>query len=43
MKFRLGQDIELQADKRYIQHIRGHAIVDDCDALVELITNADDS
>ena len=43
MKFRLGQDIELQADKRYIQHIRGHAIVDVCDALVELITNADDS
>jgi hypothetical protein len=43
MKLILGQEIDLQADKRYIQHIRGHAIGDVYDALVELITNADDS
>ncbi|OGO07215.1 MAG: hypothetical protein A2Y61_02805 [Chloroflexi bacterium RBG_13_60_13] len=40
---RVGQAIDLQADKRYIQHVRDHSIGDVYDALVELITNADDS
>ena len=43
MKLKPGQEIDLQADKRYIQHVRGYAIGDVYDALVELITNADDS
>src|SRR2546428_4519368 len=43
MKIKVGEKIDLQADKRYIQHVRSHAIGDVYDALVELITNADDS
>ena len=43
MKIAVGQEINLQADKRYIQHVRDHAMRDVYDALVELITNADDS
>lgn len=43
MNIRVGQVIPIEADKRYIQHVRSHAIGDVYDALVELITNADDS
>jgi hypothetical protein len=43
MKIKVGEKIDLQADKRYIQHVRSHTIGDVYDALVELITNADDS
>lgn len=43
MSIKVGQEVELQADKRYIQHSREQAISDVYDALVELITNADDS
>ncbi len=43
MPVKVGQSIELRADKRYIQHTREQAISDVYDALVELITNADDS
>ena len=41
MNIRVGQVIPIEADKRYIQHVRSHAIGDVYDALVELITNAD--
>ena len=43
MRIKIGEEIPLQADKRYIQHVRSHSIGDVYDALVELITNADDS
>jgi len=43
MSVKVGQTIPIEADKRYIQHVRSHAIGDVYDALVELITNADDS
>jgi hypothetical protein len=43
MKLKVGQEIDLQADKRYIQHVRDYAMGDVYDALVELVTNADDS
>ena len=43
MSVKVGQAIPIEADKRYIQHGRSHAIGDVYDALVELITNADDS
>ena len=43
MKLKLGQEIDIQFCKRGIQHIRDHAIGDVYDALVELVTNADDS
>jgi len=43
MKLRVGQEIDIQADKRYIEHVRDHAMTDVYDSLVELITNADDS
>lgn len=43
MGIKVGEEVELQADKRYIQHSRDHSIGDVYDALVELITNADDS
>jgi hypothetical protein len=26
MKLRVGQEVDLQADKRYIQHVRGYAM-----------------
>jgi hypothetical protein len=39
----VGEPVDIQTDKRYVQHIRGHAIGDIYDALVELITNSDDS
>jgi len=40
---KVGKSVDLQPDKRFHQHIRDHAIGDVYDALVELITNADDS
>ncbi|MFC1678697.1 hypothetical protein ACFL2T_00555 [Elusimicrobiota bacterium] len=43
MAIKVGKPIDIQTDKRYIQHIRDTAIGDIYDALVELITNADDS
>jgi hypothetical protein len=43
MSLKVGQAIPIEADKRYIQHLRSYAIGDVYDALVELITNADDS
>ncbi len=43
MKIQIGEAIDLQADKRYIQHVRAHSIGDVYDALMELVTNADDS
>jgi len=43
MPIRVGQEVDLVADKRYIQHVRGQSISDAYDVLVELITNADDS
>src|SRR2546425_6486127 len=43
MNIRVGEKINLRADRRYIHHIRDHSIGDVYDALVELITNADDS
>jgi hypothetical protein len=43
MKIKIGQPIDLETDKRYVQHVRDHAIGDVFDALVELITNCDDS
>jgi hypothetical protein len=43
MSLKVGQAIPIEADKRFIQHSRSHAIGDVYDALVELITNADDS
>jgi hypothetical protein len=42
-KVKVGQPIDIQTDKRYLQHNRDHAMTDVYDALVELITNADDS
>ena len=27
MKLRIGQEVDLQTDKRYIQHVRDHAMV----------------
>ena len=33
MKLRVGEPVDLQAGKRYIQHVRDHAIGDVCDAL----------
>lgn len=43
MKIKVGQEIDIQADKRYIEHVRDYAMTDVYDALVELLTNADDS
>ena len=43
MKQVVGQAIDIEASKRYIQHVRDVAMTDLYDALVELITNADDS
>jgi len=43
MSIRVGQEVDLKAEKRYIQHIRDQSISDVYDALVELTTNADDS
>jgi hypothetical protein len=43
MRLKVDQPIAIQVDKRYVQHLRGYAIGDVYDALVELITNADDS
>lgn len=38
-----GMEIELPVTGRYVQHNRSQAMGDVYDALVELITNADDS
>lgn len=43
MKLKVGQPVDIQFSKRYAIHNRGHSIRDVYDALVELITNADDS
>ena len=43
MKIRVGEPVDLRTNKRYVQHVRDHAMGDVYDALVELITNADDS
>jgi hypothetical protein len=43
MTVKVGVEIPVKVDKRYVQHIRGHAIGDVFDALPELLTNADDS
>ncbi len=43
LKLKVGQPVDIQTDKRYVQHNRGHAITDVYDGLVELLTNADDS
>jgi hypothetical protein len=43
MKIKLGQAVDIETDPRYVKHVRGYAIGDVYDALVELITNADDS
>src|SRR5216684_7819547 len=43
MEIKVGQPIKLQTDTRYVQHNRDYAIGDVYDALVELITNCDDS
>ncbi len=43
MALQVGQAVDLQPDKRLHQHIRDHSIGDVFDALVEFITNADDS
>ena len=40
---RVGQEVQLRATERYVHHVRSHAITDVFDALVELITNSDDS
>ncbi len=34
MTLRVGREVDLQTDKRYIQHIRDHAMGDVYDALV---------
>jgi hypothetical protein len=43
MSVKVGVEVPIQVDKRYVQHVRGHAIGDVFDALPELLTNADDS
>ena len=43
MKIKLGQPIPVQPDKRLHDHVMDSAMGDVIDALVELITNADDS
>ena len=43
MKIRLGEAIPVQPDKRLHDHVMDSAMGDVIDALVELITNADDS
>src|SRR3989304_5162160 len=43
MKIRLGEAIPVQPDKRMHDHVMDAAMGDVIDALVELITNADDS
>lgn len=43
MSLRIGKEVDLQIDKRYVQHNRSHAIGDLYDALAELLTNCDDS
>jgi hypothetical protein len=43
MTLRVGVETPIRVDKRFVQHIRGHAIGDVFDALPELLTNADDS
>ena len=43
MSIKVGVEIPMPVDRRYVQHIRSHAIGDVFDALPELITNADDS
>src|SRR5262249_31901465 len=43
MKPKVGQAVSIQTDTRYLKHNRDYAIGDIYDALVELITNSDDS
>src|SRR6266496_855164 len=43
MEIKIGQPVKLQTDIRYVQHNRDYAIGDVYDALVELLTNCDDS
>lgn len=43
MNIKVGEEYPLRAHERYIDHNRSYAIGDVYDALVELITNADDS
>ena len=43
MNVKVGEEYPLKATDRYIDHNRSYAIGDVYDALVELITNADDS
>ena len=43
MSLSVGQPVDLQTHKRYFQHQRDYAIGDVYDAIVELVTNADDS
>ena len=43
MKTRVNQAVKIEADSRYMEHNRAHSIKNVYDALVELITNADDS
>jgi len=43
MSLRVGQETDIKVDRRYVQHVRSHSMGDAYDALVELITNADDS
>lgn len=42
-KLEIGKPVDIKFDKRYATHNRDHTIRDVYDALVELITNADDS
>ena len=42
-KLEIGTPVDIKFDKRYAAHNRDHSIRDVYDALVELITNADDS
>lgn len=43
MRPKAGQTVDLRTHKRYVQLAASHAVSDVYDALVELITNADDS
>jgi len=43
MRTKVGQTIDLRTNKRYVQLAASYAISDIYDALVELITNSDDS
>ena len=42
-KLRVGKPVPLILERRFYQHVRDHSIKDVYDALVELVTNADDS